>query len=651
MPSRPEPERVLMMGNEAIARGALEAGVSFCAGYPGNPSSEIIDTLLKSKVPYPFHAEWSVNEIVAMEAAAAASFSGLKALCSMKQNGINVCADFLTTVNLTGTNGGGLLVVVCDDPGPLTSSNEEDSRFYARLAMLPLLEPSTPQEAKDMTMWALDASCRWEIPVMLRSVSRLSHGRSGVRMGELPTEAPAPVFDVSRPLLGLPAVVTKNHARIKAKLAEIQRELAESPFNAYTGPDRPELVVVASGLAFLYAREAVIELGLEGSVGILKLGVVHPFPEALVAETLGRCRQLLVVEQVEPFVEEGLRLVHSEHAAGLGHRVIHGKGSGHIPGAGEVDTDTVITALSTILGIGAAGASREIAAEAGSAPSAAEVLASLPPRDISFCQGCPHRASFWAINAALALDGRNGFVTGDIGCYGLAAGPTGFSLLKTLHCMGAGIGEAAGFGVLGKLGFTQPVVAVAGDSTFYHACIPALLNAKVQGASLVFVILDNSTTAMTGFQPHPGSPCTPLDPGKVVVPPEEVCRGLGVETVVIDPVEDVQGAVTAVFDGLQRGGLRAVVMRRVCATYDKKGAAASTLEMVVDPELCVGDACGCDRFCSRVLGCPGNRWDVQAGHAYVDPDYCNTCGLCAQLCPRGALSVVEVGSRTEGRPS
>lgn len=648
-PSRPDAARVLMMGNEAIARGALEAGVSFCAGYPGNPSSEIIDTLLKAKVAYPFHAEWSVNEIVALEAAGAAAFAGLKALCAMKQNGINVCADFLTTVNLTGTNGGGLLVVVCDDPGPLTSSNEEDSRFYARLAMLPLLEPSTPQEAKDMTAWGLAASCRWELPVLLRSVSRLSHGRAGVESGELPTSAPVPFFDVTRPLLGLPAVVTRNHARLKEKLALISAEVADSPFNGYLGPERPELVVVAAGLAFLYAREAVIELGLEERVGILKLGLVHPFPEGAALEALGRCPQLLVVEQVEPFVEEGLRLVHSTHAAELGQRTILGKGSGHVPGFGEIDTDTVIRAVTRILGLESGTAPAVSAPVADYENQAATILSSLPPRDISFCHGCPHRASFWAVNAALALDGRGGFVTGDIGCYGLAAGPTGFSLLKTLHCMGSGIGEATGFGVLGKLGFTQPVVAVAGDSTFYHACLPALINARVQGASLVFVVLDNSTTAMTGFQPHPGSPCTPLDPDKVVVSPEEVCRGLGVETVVVDPVADVQAAVTAVFEGLQQGGLRAVVMRRVCATYDKKSAAAATHEIVVDPELCAGEDCGCDRFCSRVLGCPGNRFDFSTGHAYVDPDYCNACGLCAQLCPRGALKVVEVGA--EGRLS
>ncbi len=348
-------------------------------------------------------------------------------------------------------------------------------------------------------------------------------------------------------------------------------------------------------------------------------------------------------------------------AASLGGREILGKGSGHIPNAGEIDTDSVARALQSALGglppLNAAQAepaprtsspTLEASPAAGEAVQeqttdraarAKEILASLPPRDISFCFGCPHRASFWAINAALRLDGRGGFVTGDIGCYGLAAGPTGFSQLKTLHCMGAGLGEGSGFGILPRLGFTQPVVAVAGDSTFYHACIPALINARIQGSQLVFVILDNSTTAMTGFQPHPGSPCTPADPEKLVIPPEEVCRGLGVETVVVDPVEDVQAAISAVFDGLQGGGLRAVVMRRVCATFDKKKTSGARMRMVVDPEKCVGEECGCDRFCTRVLGCPGNRWDAEAGTAFVDADFCNACGLCAQLCPRGALSV------------
>ena len=630
--------RVLLMGNEAIARGAVEGGVAFCAGYPGNPSSEIIDTLLKTRVDYPMHVEWSVNEIVALEAAAAASFTGLKALVAMKQNGINVCVDFLSTVNLTGTNGGGLVVVVCDDPGPLTSSNEEDSRLLAKLCMLPLLEPATPQEAKDMTAWALAYSAEKELPVLLRSVSRLSHGRAGVRLGPAPARPPRPHFDVTRPLLGLPQVVTANHRRLKAKLADIALEFDSSPFNAYSGPEDAEFLIVAAGLGWLYALEAVTRLGLEGTVGVLKLGAVYPFPAGMVAERLSRCRQLLVVEQIEPFVEEELRLVHSAHAAEIGALMIYGKGSGHLPAAGEIDTDAVVAAIESVLGD---------AADAGAAPSRArtsayheramEVLSALPPRDISFCQGCPHRASFWAIKTALALDGRDGFVTGDIGCYGLAAGPTGYSLLKTQHCMGAGIGEAGGFGVLGELGFTQPVVAVGGDSTFYHACIPALINARVQNAQLVFVILDNSTTAMTGFQPHPGSPCTPADPDKWQIPPEDVCRALGVDTAVVDPVEDVRLAMNTIFEGLQRGGLHAVVMRSVCTTFAKKSAKAARAELWVDPGKCLGEECGCDRFCTRVLGCVGNRWDAEEGKAYIEPDFCSGCGLCLQLCPRGAI--------------
>jgi indolepyruvate ferredoxin oxidoreductase, alpha subunit len=651
--------RALLMGNEAIARGAVEGGVAFCSGYPGNPSSEIIDTLLKTRVDYPIHVEWSVNEIVALEAAAAASFAGLKALVAMKQNGVNVCVDFLTTVNLTGTNGGGLVVVVCDDPGPLTSSNEEDSRLVAKLAMLPLLEPATPQEAKDMTAWALSYSAEKGLPVLLRSVSRLSHGRAGVRLGPAPDHPSRAHFDVGRPLLGLPHVVTANHRRLKTALAGVSVDFDASPFNSYTGPDDVDLLVVAAGLGWLYALEAVARLGLEDRVGVLKMGTVFPFPAALVAERLRRCRRVLVVEQIEPFVEEELRLVHSAHAGELGGLPVFGKGSGHLPAAGEIDTDAVVAALAALLREGdAAGVARPPASAQQSGavsarpPSydetAGRVLSGLPPRDISFCQGCPHRASFWAIKTALALDGRDGFVAGDIGCYGLAAGPTGYSLLKTLHCMGAGIGEASGFGVLRDLGFTQPVVAVAGDSTFYHACIPALINARVQDADLVFVILDNSTTAMTGFQPDPGSPCTPADPDKWQIPAEDVCRALGVDTTVVDPVEDVGLALRTVYEGLQRGGVHAVVMRSVCATFHKKSSKASGVSLVVDPGLCQGEACGCDRFCTRVLGCVGNRWDAVAGKAYIEADFCNGCGLCAQLCPRGAIvtapGTAEVGS-------
>ncbi|MHB8868593.1 MAG: thiamine pyrophosphate-dependent enzyme [Thermoleophilia bacterium] len=664
----------LLMGNEAIARGALEAGVSFCAGYPGNPSSEIIGTLEKwAAAPgavRPLHVEWSVNETVAVEAAAGASHPGLGALVAMKQNGLNLCADFLTTANLTGVGTGGLVVVVCDDPGPLTSSNEEDSRLYAKLFMLPLLEPSTPREAREMTGYALDLSRREGLPVLLRSVSRVSHGRAGVPLGEVPAYHAAPRFDRSRPLLGLPHVVTANHRLLRERLEALRSRGEGGEFNRYGGPERAEVLVIASGLASLYAWEAVEALGLEERVGVLGLGMVWPFPADLVAARMAMADRVLVVEQIEPFVEEQVRIVHSEHAAALGAISILGKGSGHLPAVGETGTDAVVAALEVLFELGTvsrsasatrsapagATASAPVSAAAFATISAATppaaspddwrvaadgVLASLPPREISFCFGCPHRASFWAINNAMELDGREGVVLGDIGCYGLAAGPTGFSQLKTLHCMGAGIGIGSGLGVLGKLGFSQPVLAVAGDSTFYHACLPALINARQQKADLVFVVLDNSTTAMTGFQPHPGAPAGARDSAWVSLPVEQVCAGIGVDVEVLDPVADVRAATEAVFRALRSGGLKVLVLRKACATWEARAVEVDGRKAWVDPEVCLADACGCDRFCARVLGCPGNRWDADGGKAYVDPDYCNACGLCVQLCPANALSVVD----------
>jgi indolepyruvate ferredoxin oxidoreductase alpha subunit len=623
-------EHELLMGNEAIARGALEGGVSFCAGYPGNPSTEIIDTLFRYRKNFPMHVEWSTNEMVALEAAAAASFSGLRSLVAMKQNGLSVCLDFLSMVNLTGTHGA-LVIVVCDDPGPLTSGNEQDSRYIARLTEIPLLEPSTPQEAKDMTCYALALSEKMEFPVMVRSVNRLSHGRAGVIPDRTPKERPTPRFDLRKPFIPIPPFAAPNHQKLHQKAKTVEQEFQDSGFNHYIGPHDADLLVVASGLGWLYAREAISILGLEKEVGLLKVGTMWPIPVGVVIEAFRRSPKILVVEQIEPFLEENLKIIHSEHAHELGPVLIHGKRSGHIQETGELTTDVVLKALREITGL-------EISEDRDYRATAEEILQSLPPREISYCHGCSHRASFWAIKSALAMDGRQGFVVGDVGCYGMAVGPTGYNQIKVSHCMGSGIGNASGFGVLEGIGFDQPVIAVAGDSTFYHACIPGLINAKANGANVLFVILDNEVTAMTGFQLPPGAASTSVPDGENPIRVEEVCRGLGVETVVLDPIEDISESIEAVFQGLQKNGVHAVVFRRVCATYAKKLSGYGSIKARVIPEKCIGEDCGCNRFCTRVLGCPGNRWDAENKRAYIEPDFCNGCGLCIQLCPGKAIT-------------
>jgi len=259
---------------------------------------------------------------------------------------------------------------------------------------------------------------------------------------------------------------------------------------------------------------------------------------------------------------------------------------------------------------------------------------------MGFCAGCPHKASFWAIKKALKWDGRDGIVTGDIGCYTLALLPTGFSMAKTVHCMGAGIGTATGFGNLRKFGLDKPVIAISGDSTFYHACIPALINARWNKSNLVYVILDNKTTGMTGHQPHPGTGVDALGTPSPMIPIEDICKGIGVEVRICDPF-NLDEAVQNLYEMLQTEGTKVIIFRHECALTEARKREKKP-KVYVDQDRCIGDECGCVRFCSRVFNCPGIIWDYTKGKAKIDEVVCNGCGLCADLCPAGAITVEEV---------
>ncbi|UCD55985.1 MAG: indolepyruvate ferredoxin oxidoreductase, partial [Candidatus Hydrogenedentota bacterium] len=445
-------KRVLMMGNEAIARGAIEAGVKFCAAYPGSPSSEIIGTLARPELAENFghHAEWSTNEVVALEAAAGASFAGLRALCAMKQNGINVASDFLMSVIMSG-NKGGLVLVVADDPSAHCSNNEMDSRAFARLLDAPLLEPASIEEAKEMTRWAFELSEELELLCIIRSVTRISHARGDLCLGPINRTQPSPRFEAYDRFLSLGTI---THSVLHGKLEKARELFEKSEFNQYIGPASAELVIITCGTGWLYSREALSALGLEEEVGILKLGTTWPLPNRFIIEHLKGAKRVLFVEETDPFLEQNVKSLLPDYMGSeLGAIKFFGKGSGHVrgrfgPALGEIDPDIVLQAVAEMKGVDYQPQSSDYAERAK------ELLSEYTAdRDLAFCAGCPHRASYWVMKNALALDGRGGFVLGDIGCYGMGAGRSGWFLNRTLHCMGSGAGMACGLGNLEKFDF------------------------------------------------------------------------------------------------------------------------------------------------------------------------------------------------------
>ena len=619
---------VLLMGNEAIARGALEAGIKICAAYPGNPSSEITGSLSGVADEFGLHVEWSVNEKVALEVAAAASFAGLRGLCTMKQNGLNVASDFLLNLNLTGCEGG-LVLVVADDPGALSSTNEEDSRAFAKLGDFPLLEPATFQEAKEMTKWAFDLSEDLGLPVLIRTVTRVSHARGNVLLDKLPRLTKKPRFDTSKPRIALPVLV--NHELLREKLRRAGRVFETSPFNFFRGPEKPELLIITCGSGWMYSLEAVANLELNERVGILKLGTTWPLPDQMVLKHLKEVNHVLFVEEVNPFLENSVKELFAQNCVDLGVKRFLGKASGTLPEIGELNPDIVISRLQDILKVSYEPLPAEYALRAR------EISAQLvPERPLGFCAGCPHRATYWAIKNALTLDDRKGFVAGDIGCYSLGIGPTGFSQMKTLHAMGSGAGLAGGFGQLNAFGFDQPVIAVCGDSTFYHAVMPALTNASYNESNLLLLLLDNSATAMTGFQPHPGTGKTASGHDAPILDLEVICKALGAQVEVKDPF-DVEATTETILRLLQDlEGVKVLILRRECALV--RGRTQKKLfNMEVAQDLCLGEMCGCNRLCTRVFKCPGLIWDTIAGKARIDEAICTGCGVCADICPSSAI--------------
>lgn len=625
-------QKQFMLGNEAIAWAALESGVNYAAGYPGTPSSEIIQELAAQASSLNLHVEWSTNEKVAAEGAAAAAVAGLYSLVVMKNAGLSVALDFMTHLSLTGLGpaGGSLVAIVCDDPEAHSSGDETDSRWLARFGYMPLLEPTSIAEARALLHWAFDLSKEFACHILYRSYTRLSHAsclveKSAVRQSERKAHTDDSL--TLTPYLAKPA-----HARTLERLERIKARFEASDFNQYFGPDQPELVIVASGSGVSCARDALEFMGLEDRVGVLKLVTLWPFPQETVLKHLQKTGLTLIAEEVDPFVE-----VHVNNAlaqAGRNGIKVYGRETGHIPAVGEITPNLIMSAVADLLGI-----EQQVWPESYQSSIEEGVTPLLVDRGLAWCPGCPHRASFYAIERALKADGRQGFFTGDIGCYTLDVFPGGKRQMNLLHAMGSSAGLACGLGQLKRFGYTQPVISVCGDSTFFHAVIPALVNAVYNDSNFLQVILDNQATAMTGFQSHPATGTNAMGRPAPKVDMEALCRSIGCRVTVADPF-DLKGTTKTLRSLLEEDrGVRVLILRRACEILRMKREKAVPFRMSLDQEQCHGEDC---HVCLTRLRCPGLVQDPLSSRVEIREDICSGCGICADICPFGAISKEEL---------
>jgi indolepyruvate ferredoxin oxidoreductase alpha subunit len=578
----------LLTGNEAVARGAYEAGVHFAAAYPGTPSTEILEALAKYDE---VDAQWSPNEKVAMEVAIGAAIGGARSMVSMKHVGLNVAADPLFTASYMGVNGG-LVIVTADDPGMHSSQDEQDNRYYARFAKLPMLEPSNSQECKDYVVLAFALSEEFDTPVLLRLTTRTAHGRSPVNLGQ---RQEIKVKEYKRQIekyIVLPAHARKLHPKVHQRMVRLEDYACSTPVNEIQLRGR-ELGIVTCGAAYQYVREACPE------ASVLKLGMTYPVPAELIRRFAGEVDELVVVEELEPLLED--------HIRGMSLEV---KGKDLFTRFGELSTEIIREGLGL-----------ENAVSPGGSESCGEPEQPIPGRPPVLCPGCPHRGVFYNLNRLGAV------VTGDIGCYTLGALPP-LSAMDTCLCMGASIGKALGMEKAQGKEFARKTVAVIGDSTFLHSGITGLMDVVYNHGTITTVILDNGITAMTGHQHNPATGFTAKRGPAYKVDLEQIARAVGVERVRVVDAYDIDAVYSVLKEEMAVEEPSVVIARRPCALTVKSRSKGYSVN-----SRCIG----C-RKCIK-LGCPALA--IKDGVAEINSQLCTGCGMCAQVCPRQAITLSE----------
>ncbi|MFZ2447887.1 MAG: thiamine pyrophosphate-dependent enzyme [Syntrophobacteraceae bacterium] len=610
-------ERKILLGNEAIALGLAESGCTVAASYPGTPASEILGALarIRTENGLKLHLEWSINEKVAYEVALANSYTGARSAAVMKQVGLNVAADPLMSSAYTGVKGG-FILISADDPGPHSSQTEQDSRFYAVMAKVPVLDPVSPADAREMAAAAYMLSERYEIPVMLRPTTRVCHARQDIETGPVARKAAFPLFEKNPPRwAATPKFRLILHRELNDKIRKISEDGEFLPrlLNAarLPSPDAPGPVcIVGSGAVVTYLQEVLTDLGLWDSVPVYRVMMPYPLSKNFTEDLFARYGRILVIEETDPVIE----LQFQDRVK------VVGRLSGDVPSAGELLPETVEGIVRSFLGL----------------PPAAPIDAPASPgRRPTLCAGCPHRAAFFAVKKVFS----KGIYPGDIGCYTLGLN---LGVVDTVLCMGASISQAAGFYHSFSAGRKDypAICATIGDSTFFHSGIPALINAVVQGARFVLVIMDNSTTAMTGRQPTPalgknldGRPVPTLS-----IP--EIVRACGVKFLEEADPYDVKNFTKILRSAGKHakagdGGIAVVISKRPCL-MDRTYPITDSR-----PRITVTDKCkGCD-FCVKQFECPAIRPQGEKLPVRIDESACTGCGVCVAVCPHGALEAAE----------
>jgi len=585
-------ERVLMSGNEAVARGAWESGVEVATAYPGTPSTEILQNIALYDDVY---AEWSSNEKVALDTAIGAAYAGKRALAAMKHVGLNVASEALFYSSYTGVNAG-LVIVNADDPGLHSSQNEQDNRQYARFARVPMLEPSDSQEAKSFVKLSLELSEQYDTPVLLRMTTRTSHSKTAVTLGERQSLEKRPYLKDMAKYVMLPALARNRHDVVEARTAQLRQLAEEIEINRIEMGER-WLGIISGGIAYEYAREVFPE------ASYLKLGMAWPLPEKLIRDFAASVERLIVVEELDPFIEEWVR--------GLDIKV---EGKSIFPLVDELTPDRVRNAaLRSGLLVGNGPPTDRHQPDTDSLPLRPPVL----------CAGCGHRDVYWTLNK-LKLT-----VNSDIGCYALGALPP-LNATDTIGAMGASIGVAMGMR-LGDLEYKN--VATIGDSTFFHSGLPALASAVYNRTPVTVIVLDNRTTGMTGHQGHPGSGQTLSGRRTELISAAEVSRAMGVRYVTEVDARDLKGMEKAIREATDAGEPAVVVVRSVCMFESQHNR---------EPYAVIAEDCNGCTLCFRI-GCPAitksEELDekTQRPKARIDPAMCVGCGLCFDVCARQAI--------------